>query len=109
MEAEALFNEMSEYVIHSRELLKAGALMELGGLDERVLVLCEEVLMLSEEQRGAYAGRLQQLFTELEALGAELAAQRDAVAQEVQSLPQHKKASVAYRIVNASDRKDEES
>ena len=96
MDPEKLFEEISQYVNESRALLQEGAMRELAGLEDRVLMLCEEVVQLSQDDRLRYSERLQQLMADLSALGEEIAVQRDAVAEELHNLPQHKKAHAAY-------------
>jgi hypothetical protein len=106
MNPEKLFNDISKFVSDSRALLQQGTVMELSGLENRILLLCEEVLVLSQEERLIYAKRLQQLMADLAALGEEITAQRDAVAKEIQQLPGHKKANKAYRKPEADDKED---
>lgn len=105
---EALFEDVAQFVAQSRELLQSGAMMELAGLDNRIMLLCEEVLMLSQDQRARYSDQLQQLFNDLSALGQEMGAQRDRIENEMRGLPQHKKATTAYRIAEESDKKEED-
>lgn len=104
MDAQKLFDDIAQFVEQSRELLKSGAMMELAGLDERVLLLCEEVLLLSQEERVQYGDKLQQLLGDLKSLGEEMTAQRDRIGAELNALPQHKKATVAYRVAEESDK-----
>jgi len=104
---EALFEDILQFVAQSRELLKNGAMMDLAGLDSRVMLLCEETLLLSQEQRLHYAERLQQLLGELTSLGKEMTVQRNRIEEEMRSLPQHKKATTAYRVAEESDKEGE--
>ena len=108
MNPEQLFDDIAQFVAESRALLKKGAVMDLAGLDQRVMLLCEEALLLPQSERVRYAKQLQQLLNDLNALGKELEASRDAVAEEMRNTPQHKKAHVAYRKTEASDKKEEE-
>jgi len=108
MNPEKLFNDITQFVAESRTLLQEGAVMELAGLEKHVLILCEDVLLLSQDERLHYADRLQQLLAELTSLGEELAAQRDQVAEKMRNLPEHKKATTAYRVVDASDQEEGE-
>ena len=107
---EKLFKEIERFVADSRGLLGEGAVMELAGLDERVRLLCEQVLMLSGEERARYANLLDGLLNELKTLGEDLKTQQDAVANEIRYLSSHKKASVAYKTADATDgfKKEEE-
>lgn len=106
MNPETLFGDIEQYVSDSRALLKEGAMMELAGLENRVMLLCEEILLLSQDDRLQHADRLQRLMADLTALGEEIAAQRDAVGKELRNLPGHKKAHAAYKIVEKSDEED---
>jgi len=107
VKTEKLFNDIAQFVGESRALLKQGAMMELAGLENRILLLCKEVVVLSPEERTRYAARLQQLMADLTALGEEMAALRDSVAAEIRHLSNYKKANVAYRVVEASDKEEE--
>ena len=106
--AEKLFRDISQFIAESRAMLEAGAIMELAGLDDQVRMLCDAVLQLSQDERILYPDRLQELFNGLKLLGEEMEAQRDKLADEIRGVPQFKKASVAYRIVDASDGYKEE-
>lgn len=110
---EQLFTDISQFVVESRELLKSGAMMELAGLDQRIAALCEQVLKLSQEDRLHYADKLQKLLAELKALGEEMVAQRDHMAEEIKAISAHKKANVAYKVSDSRDnfgkRGDDES
>jgi len=103
MNPEKLFKDIEQFVGDSRKLLQQGAMMELSGLENRVMLLCEEVLLLSQDERLQYSTRLQQLMTDLTALGEEITAQRDTVAEELRQLPNQKKAHAAYKITEAGD------
>jgi hypothetical protein len=100
---EMLFREIETFITDSSALLDAGDYLELSGLDSQVRTLCEAVLQLSQEERIAYADRLQQLLADLKILGDRMVHQRDQLAEEIRGLSQHKKASKAYKIVDASD------
>ncbi len=106
MKPENLFNDIEKFVGDSRAMLKQGTLVELSGLENRILILCEEVAILSQDERLHYAPRLQQLMADLTALGEEITAQRDAVAEEIRQLPGHKKAHAAYRVIEATDEEE---
>jgi hypothetical protein len=106
MKADMLFKDIAQFVKESRALLEAGAIMELGGLDQRVNMLCEQVLSLSQEERLLHADRLQTLLKELSELGEALVAQRDKLGGEAVQLAQQKKANTAYRTAEASDNFD---
>ena len=105
---EALFDKIAAFIAESRELLEAGKMLELAGLDDHVHSLCEAVLQLSQDERLQYAGRLQHLLGELKTLGESMVEKRDAMAEEIRHMSHHKKASTAYRIVEASDAYKEE-
>ena len=100
---EALFNGIALFIEESRARIAADNILELSGLDAHVQMLCEEVLLLSQDERLKYADRLQKLLGDLKELGDILVEKRDLVAGEIRSVPQHKKANTAYRIVEASD------
>lgn len=109
---EVLFNKVSQFVTESRELVKSGAMMEIQGLEDRIESLCQMVLGLSQEDRLRYADKLQHLLTDIGKLGEEMMVLRDAIGNEIRSLNTMKKASVAYRVVDASDdygKKDNQS
>lgn len=101
--AEKLFDDIAQFISDSRSLLEQGALMELAGLDDQVRTLCEMVLDLSQDDRLRYADRLQYLLGELKALGETMAAQKEQIAKELSNISSHKKATVAYKVVDASD------
>lgn len=100
---QTLLDDVSRFIAESRGLLQSGAILQLAGLDRQVLTLCDAVLRLSQEERVRYADRLQELLGELKCLGDEMVVQRDLIADEIRGMPQHKKASVAYRKTDASD------
>lgn len=100
---EALFEEIDRFITDSRTLLAAGALIELEGLDERVRLLCANVLELSQDERLRHSDRLQQLLWNLGDLGETMAQYRDAMVDEVRHLSNHQKANVAYRTVENID------
>lgn len=100
---EKLFNDISQFITHSKALLDQGAMAELAGLDEQVRTLCDAVLQLSQDERIRYADKLQELLGGLKVLGDEMVAKRDQVADQIRGVPNFKKASVAYKTANASD------
>lgn len=100
---DSLFREIEHFISESRKLLQSGDYLEMSGLDDQVRSLCETVLLLSQEERIAYADRLQKLLADLKALGDAMVVQRDQLADEIRSVSHHKKASKAYKIVDASD------
>jgi hypothetical protein len=110
---EQLFSRIEEFVTQSRELVSHGAMLEIEGLEARIESLCEMVLGLSQEDRLRYADKLQVLLADIGKLGEEMMALRDVMGDEIRSLTSVKKASVAYRVADASDsygkRKDDEN
>ncbi|MDE3060120.1 MAG: hypothetical protein KGJ06_03840 [Pseudomonadota bacterium] len=108
MKAEALLEDIEQFIGESRALLQQGAMMELAGLDVQVESLCEAALRLSGEDRKRYADRLQSLLEELTKLGEEMAASRDAVSAELRDINRHRKAHTAYRMADAKGKKDSE-
>lgn len=108
MTPDALFAEVQSFIEESRALLRKGAMMELAGLDDQVKKLCVSATRLSQEERRAYADRLQALLDELTALGDEMVKSRDAVGEKLRNIDTHKKAHKAYRVVEASVGKKEE-
>lgn len=103
--AQDLFKHIETFVVDSRILLGQGASVELAGLDEKVQVLCNQVLQLSQDDRVEYAELLQKLLEELTLLGEDMLKQKDAIANEIRYLSSHKKASVAYKVADATDGK----
>lgn len=107
--AQDLFKNIELFVADSRALLGQGATVELAGLDEQVQNLCNQVLKLSQDDRLEYADLLQKLLGELTLLGEDMLKQKDAVANEIRYLSSHKKASVAYKVADATEgKKDDE-
>jgi len=106
---EVLFKEIETFISDSRALLQSGAIVELSGLDERVRIMCEAVLELSQSDRLEHADRLQQLLWGLGDLGETMGHYRDAMAEEIRHLSHHQKANVAYRTTENIDnyKKDE--
>ena len=104
---ESLFEDIKNFVTDSRSLLGDGAVVELAGLDNEVEKLCTLVLELSTETREKYADYLQELLTELTALGEDLVTKRDALQHEIRYLSSHKKANIAYKTVDATGAKKE--
>ena len=102
---EKLFTDISQFIAESRALLDKGAMVELAGLDGRIKTLCGNVMKLSQEERIEYGAKLQTLLTELTALGDEMLAQRETLAKAILHLADHRKASTAYLITEASDKK----
>lgn len=100
MQPETLFDDVEDFIQEGRRMLQEGALMELGGLEERVRTLCESVMQMSQEQRAQYADRMSALLADLTTFGNQLVAQRDAISAEMRQVSQHKKAHVAYRTVH---------
>lgn len=99
---EKLFNDIAGFIAESRKLLDEGALLELSGLDQQVRALCEEVEKLSDENREQYAGRMQQLFTDLKDLEDAMLKMRDALGEDMRALSDRQKANVAYRTASAN-------
>lgn len=108
METEKLFNDIAQFVSESRALLKEGVMMDMKGLDKRVMALCEQALMMPPEVREQYADKLQGLLNDLTILSKDLEARRDALAGEIRGVAEHKKAHTAYSIVEASDKENPE-
>lgn len=104
-----LFDNIAKFVEDSRFLLKEGATAELAGMDKHVQKLCEAVLQVPASERDKYAELLQTLMDELVALEGELVTKRDALVHEISYLSSHKKANVAYKTVDASDRNSTKS
>ena len=100
---EVLFENIASFIARSRILLEQGAVMEMAGLDAQVRVLCEQVLSMSQDERVQHAAKLQFLLNELKTLGAALAQQRDTVSAEIRGMSGHRKASVAYKVADATD------
>ena len=100
---EELFSKIAAFVAESRDLVKNGAMLEIEGLESRIDELCNILLNLSQEQRVIYADKLQVLLADIGKLGEEMMALRDVMGDEIRSLTSVKKASVAYRVVDASD------
>jgi hypothetical protein len=100
---EALLTKISGFVSESRELLKSDSMMDMQGLEARVQDLCQLVLSLSQDDRVKYADKLQVLLGDIGKLGEEMASLRDAMADEIRSLSKHKKATVAYKVADATD------
>jgi len=109
---EKLFDDIAQFIAESNAIIERGAFMELAGLDDQVRTLCDMVLQLSQAERLRYADRLQYLLGELKKLGESMTAERDRVGNEMRGVPEHKKASVAYRVADSRDgfgaRDDEE-
>lgn len=99
----ALFDEIARFVADSRSLLGEGAMMELAGLDERVRLLCEQVLTLSDDERAHYADLLADILGSLKTLGEDMKTQQDALVHEIRYLSSHKKANQAYKTADATD------
>jgi len=102
-DTQRLLDEITLFIEQSRTLMQQDAILEMGGLDAQVGVLCDAVLRLSQEDRVAYAAKLQELLLDLKALGEEMAARRDRIGDEIRGVPQFKKANNAYRKADASD------
>lgn len=108
---ELLFKQIEQFIAESRHLLDEGALVELEGLDNQVRHMCQTVLELTPQERAAHADRMQQLLWSLNDLGEAMSHYRDAMAEEIRHLTQHKRANVAYRTSENIDnyhKKDEE-
>ncbi len=106
MKAEQLLEDISLFIGDARAVLKEGVMMDLAGMDKRVLALCEQALLLPAEVRLRHADKLQELLNELTSLGKDLEAQRDALANNIRDIAQYKKAHTAYRVTEASDKTD---
>jgi hypothetical protein len=100
---EEMLSKIEQFVTESREMVKNGALLEVAGLENRIDEFCTLLLSLSQEERVAYANKLQVLLADIGKLGEEMTVLRDSMSDEIRSLTSVKKASVAYRIVDASD------
>jgi gas vesicle protein len=108
MNPEQLLEEISQFVSDSRDVLKQGAMMELSGLENRVLLMCEQIAVLSQEERDQYADRLRQLMGDLTALSEEIMEQRDKLTDEIRNLPSHHKAHKAYQTTSVRNPDDDE-
>ena len=93
-------DDIARFIAESRALLSRGDFIQLGALDKRVEMLCKSVLQLSQAERDRFAEPLSALLADLSALGNELTAQRDAVAETLRGVTHHRKANVAYRVAD---------
>ncbi len=104
--AEKFFGEAGEYITRCRTLLAEGNELGLRELEGEVSKLCDIAAGLSPEERKENAKRLEQLSLELNALAKELAARHAAVGEQIHGLAKARRAGVAYRTAEASDKKD---
>ncbi|MDX2073554.1 MAG: hypothetical protein SFX19_04215 [Alphaproteobacteria bacterium] len=94
-----LFTEMEQYIAASRATVAAGEELEMHKLDERIGQLCDMIEALSNDDRRTYESRLQELLSNLNALGNEMREQSGNVAE----IPKHRNASVAYQTADSRD------
>lgn len=102
-----LFDDIAVFIADSRKLLDEGALLELSGLDSHVRALCEAVEKLSDENRLQYAGRMQQLFSDLQELEEAMIKMRDALGNDIRGLSDRQKANVAYLVAGTNKKYDD--
>ncbi len=95
----AFFTEMERYIEGSRKAVAEAKDFDLTGLDGKIDALCNMILELSQEERILYEVDLQNLLGNLNALGNEM---RDQFSN-VQEIPQHRKASIAYQTADSRD------
>lgn len=100
---ELLFEQIEKFIAESRHLLAEGSLVELDGLDNQVRHMCQVVLELTQEERVKHADRMQQLLWSLGDLGEAMSHYREAMAEEIRHLSQHRRANVAYQTVENID------
>ncbi|MDX1975858.1 MAG: hypothetical protein SFT92_09330 [Rickettsiales bacterium] len=104
-----LLNAIAQFIEESRVHIEQGAYTELSGLEDHVRTLCEAVMTLSQEERDHYSERLKFLFDELTLLGNVLVHKRDELNDQMKELSSHKKANIAYKVADASDKKKNET
>jgi Mg2+ and Co2+ transporter CorA len=100
---DALLDRIGVFVAESREMVKSGAMMDIEDLEKKVSELCDMVLSLSQADRLRYADKLQLLLADIGKLGEEMTTLKDAMGDEIKSLSNVKKASVAYRVADSRD------
>ncbi len=83
-------------VVKARDLLAAGNLIDLAGLDEGVAKLCDDMAGLPAAQRQTYKFRLVALIDNLNALVDALSAQHSELRTTLKDLSSRQRAASAY-------------
>ena len=96
LSAEDLHRDIVRYLEEAEQFLARGEYTSLSGLDDFVKQLCERVLTLEVGQSTAFAPKLEELMTRLNALQTRMEEARDACKREAASLEKHQKAANAY-------------
>lgn len=105
---EPLFAAIHEYIKEARECLESGDTERLSQLDMKVANLKTDAAELSAEEQIGYMGELNYLADELMKLHEALKAAKTDVANAMQATFSQRKAHVAYQVMDARDKKDEE-
>lgn len=91
-----LFDQIRDYVRTAREYAERGEYFELAGFDNQVRRLCLSIQSLDKSRAQEYFDELTFLMQQLNELQDIFLEARDGLANEMQGLNTHKKASSAY-------------
>lgn len=101
--ADALLKSVMGFISESRQQLGQGVLLDMSPMEENVQILCEIITQLDATERKAYAGPLESLYQQLSELGGDLTSVRDYLRSQMNELPTHQRANIAYKSADAVD------
>ncbi|HLI13167.1 MAG TPA: hypothetical protein VKY65_16360 [Alphaproteobacteria bacterium] len=87
---------MMALVTTARQIIADGRAVDLGGLQERMARVCDDVLALPAEKAAGFRARLIALLDEVDRLTGDLEAQRVVLAHALGEVSTRRQALVAY-------------
>lgn len=101
--ADQLLQSVMNTIDQSRKELSKGVLLDLTTMEKEVMQLCEVVTELEPDSRNQYAGPMESLYQQLTDLGTDLTNVRDYLKTQMNELPNHQRANIAYKSADAVD------
>jgi ABC-type transporter Mla subunit MlaD len=102
-----LLADIRQFLQDANTMIEQGDAVNLGGLDARVGVMCEQILAMAQADSSKYRDELNQLMVELNTLTTALKQQRDQLRDQITGLNTNKKAAAAYQTVQATGKPKE--
>lgn len=87
---------VERYVEHAANLLASGQYADLGELEPRVKVLCENLQSMRVDQAQHYLEQLEALYTKVDGLKDSMMAHQSEIKDEISGLTTQQRASHAY-------------
>lgn len=100
--AQALYQDIMDYIGDAREITERGELIELSKLDMRVEELCKQVQQLSVDESMQFRPKLEEMMAQLAHLQEMFAQKRADLGELMTEVGKHKQAAMAYKQQEAS-------